>query len=79
MLILIWLRATKTCDPMCCAKIVRYLLEKANSVKDAKELLLKLPVSSNCNILLTDNSGDMIVVECSPKGKNIRKPIKIQH
>lgn len=57
--------------------IVRYLLEKANNVKDAKELLLKLPVSSNCNILLADNSGDMIAVECSPKEKNIRKPIKI--
>lgn len=57
--------------------IVRYLLEKANNVKDAKELLLKLPVSSNCNILLADNSGDMIVVECSPQEKNIRKSIKI--
>lgn len=57
--------------------VVRYLLEKANSVNEAKDLLLDLPVSSNCNILLADNSGDMIVVECSPKEKNIRKPIKI--
>lgn len=57
--------------------IVRYLLEKANNVDEAKKLLLDLPVSSNCNILLADNCGDMIVIECSPKEKNIRKPIKI--
>ena len=57
--------------------IVRYLLEKANNVDEAKNLLLDLPVSSNCNILLADNCGDMIVIECSPKEKNIRKPIKI--
>lgn len=57
--------------------IVRYLLEKANNVDEAKDLILDLPVSSNCNILLADNCGDMIVIECSPKEKNIRKPIKI--
>ncbi len=57
--------------------IVRYLLEKANNVNDAKELLLNLPVSSNCNILLADKSGDMFVIECTPNKKIIREPIKI--
>lgn len=57
--------------------IVRYLLEKGNSVEHAKELLLKLPVASNCNILLADNSGNMIVIECTPNKKVIREPIKI--
>lgn len=55
--------------------IVRYLLEKGNSVKNAKELLLDLPIASNCNILLADNSGDMIIFECTPDQKNIRQPI----
>lgn len=53
------------------------MLEKASNVNEAKELLLDLPVSSNCNILLADNRGEMIVVECSPKEKNIRKAIQI--
>ena len=57
--------------------IVRYLLEKANDVNDAKELLFKLPISSNCNILLADKSGDMFVIECTPNKKTIREPIKI--
>ena len=57
--------------------IVRYLLEKGNSVEHAKELLLKLPIASNCNILLADNSGDMLVIECTPNKKVIREPIKI--
>ncbi len=57
--------------------IVRYLLEKANDVNDAKELLFKLPISSNCNILLADKSGDMFVIECTPDKKTIREPIKI--
>ncbi len=52
--------------------IVRYLLEKANSVKQAIALLLKLPIASNCNILLADKSGSMAVVESTPTVKKIR-------
>ena len=36
--------------------IVRYLLEKANSTENALLLLMKLPVASNCNILIGDKN-----------------------
>lgn len=55
--------------------VVRYLLEKAADVNEAIELLNRIPVASNMNILLADKSGTMIVVECSTKEKNIRKSI----
>lgn len=53
--------------------IVRYLLEKANSTKQALSLLMNLPIASNCNILLADKSGRMAVVECTPSVKKIRE------
>ena len=31
-----------------------------------------LPVSSNCNILLADKKGNMVVVECTPILKKVR-------
>ena len=57
--------------------IVRYLLEKAGSAKEALSLLSDLPVSSNCNILLADKTGDMVVVECTSTIKKIREPVTI--
>lgn len=56
--------------------IVRYLLERSASTKEAIELLMNLPVSSNCNIILCDSTGEMVVVECSKDEKRIRKPIE---
>lgn len=53
--------------------IVRYLLEKANNTKQAISRLWDLPIASNCNILLADKEGRMVVVECTPFVKNIRK------
>lgn len=53
--------------------IVRYLLEKADNTKQAVSLLMNLPIASNCNILLADQSGDMVVAECTPAVKNIRE------
>lgn len=53
--------------------IVRYLLEKAKDTADAISLLKNLPVSSNCNILIADKKGNMVVVECTPTIKQIRK------
>lgn len=53
--------------------IVRYLLEKANNTEQAVSLLMNLPIASNCNILLADKSGNMVVVECTPTIKKIRK------
>ena len=59
--------------------IVRYLLEKANSTENALSLLLKLPVASNCNILIADKSGEMIVVECTPYEKRIREAVRLDN
>lgn len=53
--------------------IVRYLLEKAKDAEQAITLLWKLPIASNCNILLSDRSGRMAVVECTPSVKRIRE------
>ncbi len=53
--------------------IVRYLLEKANRTEQAVALLMDLPIASNCNILLADKEGRMVVVECTPSVKKIRE------
>lgn len=55
--------------------IVRYLLEKASNAEQAISLLMELPIASNCNILIADKSGEMVVVECSPFTIRIRKAI----
>lgn len=56
--------------------IVRYLLEKANNTDHAMSLIMDLPVASNCNILLSDKSGKMAVVECTPTKKKVREAQK---
>ena len=55
--------------------LVRYLLEKADHAEGAVRMLMGLPVSSNCNILIADKSGEMAVAECTPFTKRIRKAI----
>lgn len=59
--------------------IVRYLLEKANSTEQAISLLMDLPTASNCNILLADKEGRMVVVECTPSVKKIREAETFNH
>lgn len=59
--------------------IVRYILEKAHSTEHAISLLTDLPIASNCNILLADKTGKMVVVECTPSAKNIRKAEKFDN
>ncbi len=59
--------------------IVRYLLEKASSTQHALSLLMELPIASNCNILLADKSGEMIVAECTPFTKKIREAETFGH
>lgn len=55
--------------------IVRYLLEKAKTTHEAITLLYKIPIASNCNILLADKSGDIAVAELSPNKIHIRNPL----
>ena len=50
---------------------VRYLLEKANTIEQALNLLMQLPIASNYNILIADKRGKMVVVECTPNIKKI--------
>lgn len=59
--------------------IVRYLLEKADCVKTAISLLDDLPIASNCNILLADKTAEMVVAECTPFTKRLRKPIRFDN
>ncbi len=53
--------------------VVRYLLERARNAEEAISLLTDLPVASNCNLLLADRSGRMVVAECAPALKRIRE------
>ena len=55
--------------------LVRYLLEKCKTTKESIAAIQSLPVSSNCNILIADKSGDMVVIECNPYQKHIRYPM----
>lgn len=55
--------------------VVRYLLEKADTTETAISLLKELPIASNCNILVADKSGEMVVIECTPTTKRIREAI----
>lgn len=59
--------------------IVRYLLEKASNAEQAISLLMELPIASNCNILIADKSGEMVVVECSPFTKRMREAISLDN
>lgn len=54
--------------------LVRYLLEKCKTTKEGIAAIQSLPVSSNCNILIADKSGDMAVIECNPRQKHLRRP-----
>lgn len=56
--------------------LVRYILENCKTVKEGINVLQKLPIASSCNILLTDKTGEMIVVECNPFEINLRYPEK---
>ena len=56
--------------------LVRYILENCKTVEEGIEALKKLPAASSCNILLTDKSGMMVVVECNPISMHIRYPDK---
>lgn len=56
--------------------LVRYILENCKTVKEGIDALIKLPIASSCNILLTDRIGKMVVVECNPMKIHIRTPEK---
>ena len=59
--------------------LVRYLLEKCKTTKEGIATIQSLPVSSNCNILIADKGGNMVVIECNPYQKHIRYPMANEH
>ncbi len=54
--------------------LVRYILEKCKTVKDALEDLAGLPLASSQTLIMADKSGDMAVVECNCKKSVIIRP-----
>jgi predicted choloylglycine hydrolase len=54
--------------------LVRYLLEKCATTKEAINALLSLPIASACNIILADKMGDMVVAECTSEKVFLRQP-----
>ncbi len=52
--------------------IVRKILEECKTTKEAIELIKSLPISSSHNIVIADQSGEMVVVECTSEKINIR-------
>ena len=54
--------------------LVRYLLEKCATTKEAINALQSLPIASPCNIILADKTSDMVVAECTTDEIFLRKP-----
>lgn len=54
--------------------LVRYILEKCATTKEAIDALKSLPIASACNIVMADNRGEMAVAECMPKRVFLRRP-----
>lgn len=54
--------------------IVRHILETCKNVEEAIAMIKSLPIASTQNIIVADKTGDMAVVECSPRSVVIRKP-----
>lgn len=47
--------------------LVRFLLEKCQTVNEAISYLKKLPIASSQTLTMIDKQGDMVIVECSPQ------------
>lgn len=54
--------------------LVRYLLEKCKTTKEAIKALQKLPIASSQTITLADKSGEIAVVECNCENVVVLKP-----
>jgi predicted choloylglycine hydrolase len=54
--------------------LTRYILEKCKTVKQALEVLQRLPIASAQTITMLDKTGDMAVVECNCEKIAIIRP-----
>ena len=53
--------------------LIRYILEKCKTVKEALQFLKSVPIASTGTLTMIDNNGEMAVVECSPREIKIIK------
>ena len=49
--------------------LLRYLLEKCGTVKQAVEAVKRIPAGSSCNLILADTTGDIVAMEVNPVKK----------
>ncbi|WP_317318173.1 C45 family peptidase [Longibaculum muris] len=54
--------------------IVRYLLEKCQTTKEAIDKLKSLPIASSQTLTIADRNGEVVVVECNPEQMAIIRP-----
>lgn len=47
--------------------LVRYILEKCKTTKEAITVIKELPISSAQTLTIADASGDMVIIECNPE------------
>ena len=56
--------------------LVRYILEKCKTTKEAITFLQTVPIASLQTLTIVDQSGEMVVVECNPYEMEVIKPNK---
>lgn len=55
--------------------IVRYILEKCQTTKEAIKFLKMIPIASNQTITLADATGDIAIVECNSQNVVVKRPL----
>ena len=56
--------------------LVRYILEKCKTTKEAITFLQEVPIASQQTLTIVDHNGEMVVVECNPYVVEVIKPNK---
>jgi predicted choloylglycine hydrolase len=56
--------------------VIRMLLDTCKNVDEAVELIQKLPISSNCNLILTDTNPEAVLAEIHSETKCFKKITK---
>lgn len=56
--------------------IIRYILEKCKTTKEALNFIEKIPIASSQTITLADSTGDLAVIECNCEKSVIIRPEK---